>query len=121
MDPLTLGIMGGLNIFKGLLGASQKKKQMLAAAEQTRYSPWTGETGNAAFNAAAAQNPYGEMMGGLASSFATSMAQGAAADKAKLEKEAVAASNPVNSALSNFKMANQQPESDNIYKYLAKA
>lgn len=111
MDPFTASLIigGGTKILSGISGAENKKKQMLAAAEQTRYSPWTGSNGNAAFNEAAKQNPFADTIQGLAGTAGSAFAQSAADDKFNLMKQAQldAKSGGQMSALDSYKMPEQ--------------
>lgn len=43
MDPLTMGILGGLlGLGKGIGGSAQTARDYKLSAETARYSPWTG-------------------------------------------------------------------------------
>lgn len=77
MDPVTASLVlsGGLGILGMANQNAQKKQQMLAAAEQTRYAPWTGQSGNGAFNDAMKIDPFGGMLKNVAGAGAGAMAQ----------------------------------------------
>lgn len=64
-DPISLGLMGGLalgGLTKSLaIDAPRADRQRKLQAETTRYSPWTGLTGQAPQEA----DPFGSTMQGL--------------------------------------------------------
>lgn len=113
MFPWLLALSGGLRFAKMKNDAAAKKAQMQAAAEQTRYSPWTGETGNAAFNQALQTKPMGDFLQGAAGDIAGHFAGQAAQEQAGLNRQAwMAANDPATGALQNFKLSGGASSTD---------
>ena len=82
-DPLSLGVLGGINLGLGALksaqAAKQRKQEMLSKAAEIEASPWTGR-GPTTQVTTGRLNPWAEMAGGALNA----IGQAAALEKAGL-------------------------------------
>lgn len=109
MDPFTAMLIaqGGMALLGAGNSASQKKQQMLSAAAETRYAPWTGNSGTNAFNSAEKEDPTGDLVKQAANIAGNAFATSAANAKTTGLQNAQASVNPLSGGSMNQYFTNQ--------------